>query len=232
VCAFHHAIVQLTFCIRDLGDAMTKKTTTALVAAVCCLAAGCADGGILGSSVTTSSVDPNAAKLAAAPAKPDPACVALLAKIDTIRKDGVTERVEKVAAGKSSTVPVKRASLAQMTELAKANADYQVKCSAPGLKPATIAAPVAAPVAPIAAAPVEKVAKKTAAVIAKPVAVAPAMAKPIVTPIVSAPAVAVAAPAIPDAVVLAPAPAQVAAPVAAQVSPLPAIPGVSVSGGQ
>ena len=102
-------------------------TVTALAA----LVAGCSsDGGMLGSSLTTSSVDP--AKAAAVVAKPDPACIALTAKIDALRKDGVTERVEKASTGKTTNVSVKRESLAKMSELDKANSDYQTKCSAPG----------------------------------------------------------------------------------------------------
>ncbi|MGE0766908.1 MAG: hypothetical protein AB7L90_10630 [Hyphomicrobiaceae bacterium] len=68
---------------------------------------------------------------AAIPAKPrvDPACQALAARIDDLRRDGVVERVEAVSKGKSASVNVKRASLAQMAELSKANADFQARCS-------------------------------------------------------------------------------------------------------
>jgi hypothetical protein len=103
-------------------------TAVSLIAA---LAAGCAnDGGAIGSSLTTSSVDASQqAKLTAQQAKVDPACIQLSARIDTLRKEGFVERVEKASSGKSQTVQVKRASLAKMSELDKANAEFQTKCS-------------------------------------------------------------------------------------------------------
>jgi len=170
------------------------------------LLAGCSsDGGMLGSSLTTASVD----GVKAATAKPDPACVALTAKIDALRKDGVTERVEKAAEGKSTTVSVKRESLAKMTELDKANADYQAKCSIAGLnKP--VSAPVATGAAPAAAA-------SAAAAAAKPAAakktVAAAVAKPAAVVAPAAAAIAPPAPVVPAAAV--PAQPTLAAPVPA-----------------
>ena len=107
-----------------------STTKSSIMALVLCtgLLAGCAGSAV--DAVQTSSLDPNAAKMAAAAAaKPDPTCVALLAKIDGMRKDGVAERAEQAAQGKSTTVPVKRASLGQLAELSKANTEYQSKCS-------------------------------------------------------------------------------------------------------
>lgn len=117
------------------------------VAAVAGLMGACAnDGSMIGSSLTTSSVD--ATKTAAA--KVDPACNLLSARIDALRKEGVVERAEKVSTGTTSTVSVKRASLAKLAELDKANAEFQAKCStyvsAPGATTATLtsgAAPAA-----------------------------------------------------------------------------------------
>lgn len=195
----------------------TKSTITIATVVVCGWLTGCADSGILGSNVTTSSVDANAAKVAMTAPRPDPACVALLAKIDGIRKDGVAERVEQAAQGKSQTVPVKRTSLAQVAELTKANTEYQAKCSAPGLKSAYVAPAV--PVAPVAAAPAAAAAPKKQAAVVKPAAVA---AAPVVAPAIAPTApVAVAAPVVPP-----PAPAA-----AAVVTPMPVIPGVSVAAG-
>lgn len=114
------------------------------------LLGGCADSNLPG--LTTSAVTPAATQTAAP--KVDPACVALTAKIDALRKDGVTERIEKVAAGgKSKTVQVKRDSLAKITELDKANAEFQQKCSTITPRPAQSAAIApAAQVAPAQAA--------------------------------------------------------------------------------
>lgn len=195
------------------------------------LLAGCSsDGGMLGSSLTTSSVD--ATKTAPAP-KLDPACIALTAKIDALRKDGVTERVEKASAGKSTTVSVKRESLAKMTELDRANSDYQSKCSVPGLAKPMPVAPAAAAAAPAANTKVTNVAPAVAkpAAAKKTVAVTAAAPAPAVAPAaeavpVAAPVAAVAAPAMPAVtapiaaapmagVAIANPAAQVAAPVAA-----------------
>lgn len=180
------------------------STMTAMALAV--TLAGCSsDGGLLGSSLTTSSVD--SAKVAPAVAKVDPACLALTAKIDGLRKDGVTERAEKAAVGKTSTVSVKRDSLAKLSELDKANFEYQTKCSAPGLaKP--MPAPAAAAIVPATkvstAAPAAKkaVAAKATATLAAPVAISAPAAAPVAT---AAAAVAPAPAAAPAAAMAAPA---------------------------
>lgn len=123
--------------------------------AMATLLAGCAsDGsGIFGDgAMTTSAVEEKP--------KVDPACVALQAKIDSLRQDGVTDRAAQAAAtGKSSTVSVKRASLTQLAELDKANAEFQSKCSTLGPRPMPAAAAAAAPAA---AKPAAKVAKAAA----------------------------------------------------------------------
>lgn len=114
------------------------------------LLAGCSSGGgLFGNSLTTQSISTStttAPAIAAAP-KVDPACYSIAQRIETLRKDGLTERLEKAAAGKSSTVSVKRTSLAQAAELDKANAEFQAKCSAFGPRPMQSAqpAPVGAP---------------------------------------------------------------------------------------
>lgn len=103
--------------------------------------------------LTTSSIDQQ--KVAKKPAI-DPACVSLVSKIDSLRKDGITDRVAKAGTGKSKTVPVYRTSLARMAELDRTNAEYQRRCGT--LKPATATAR-ATPVAP---APVAATTKKAA----------------------------------------------------------------------
>ncbi|MGQ0672096.1 MAG: hypothetical protein ACT4N2_04350 [Hyphomicrobium sp.] len=125
-----------------------RMQTIGLMAAVsaAALTAGCS--GDLG-GLTTQTIDPAKGAPTATAAKVDPACVSLTAQIDTLRKDGLTERVEKVAAtGKSKLVSVKRESLARIAELDKANAEFQAKCTTLTPRPVTAAA-----VAPPAAAP-------------------------------------------------------------------------------
>ena len=98
------------------------------------LAGGCAsDANLLGESLTTASVTP-----AKSEPKVDPQCVALMSKIDALRKEGTPERIEKVAAGKSKTAVVKRDALQRISDLDKANAEFQSRCST--LTPGTQAA--------------------------------------------------------------------------------------------
>jgi hypothetical protein len=97
--------------------------------------AGCSsDGSILPASLTTQSISTSPTTVAATP-KIDPACYSIAQRIEVLRKDGLTERLEKAAAGKSSNVSVKRASLQQAAELDKANAEFQAKCSTLGVRP-------------------------------------------------------------------------------------------------
>lgn len=111
--------------------------------------AGCAsDGGLM----PTGSID-NAAK-AEKVAAVDPACVALTNQIDTIKKEGAIDGLEKAAAGKGASVKVKRDALSKQAELNRLNADFQAKCGpkipasqqavqVPAVKPIAAAAPVA-----------------------------------------------------------------------------------------
>jgi hypothetical protein len=106
------------------GDAAMMRSMTITLAIGATLTLGaCADNSMFGESA----LQPTAAL----PAKPrvDPACQALSTRIETLRRDGVVERAEAVSKGKGSSVKVKRASLAQLAELDKANAEFQSKCS-------------------------------------------------------------------------------------------------------
>ena len=104
---------------------------------------GCANDGT--GLMSTSSVA--ADKVAMAP-KVDPACVSLTSQIDTLRKEGAVEGLEKAASGKSASVKVMRTALAKQAELNKANADFQAKCG-PAMPKAQSA--MVAPPAPIPA---------------------------------------------------------------------------------
>lgn len=141
------------------GDTMRKSGALLITAAVSALGlAGCSsDSGLFGSPLTTQSI--NSAQGAPKANAVDPACYALSQRIELLRRDGFTERMEKASVGKSASVSVKRASLAQAAELDKANAEYQAKCSAPALRipqaaaqgaPAVTTAPNAATAAPAA----------------------------------------------------------------------------------
>lgn len=127
--------------------------------------AGCASDG--GSGLATGSLSDTSGTVAAAP-KVDPVCVALTSRIDALRKEGTIEKLEKAAAGKSTSVQVKRTALAKQADLNKAYAEYQDKCST--LAPRVQSA--AAATAPGAAAPA--VAAATPAVPTTTIAKAPA----------------------------------------------------------
>ena len=112
------------------------------------LLAGCSSSGgglFSGNPLTTQSIStsPTGTSTVAAVPKVDPACYSIAQRIEMLRKDGLTDRLEKASAGKSSTVAVKRTSLAQAAELDRANAEFQAKCSAFGPRPAQTAAQVA-----------------------------------------------------------------------------------------
>lgn len=80
--------------------------------------AGCADGTLVGSSLTTSSID--------TAAKADPACAPLSQQISALRAEGVADKVSKAADRKYK---MKTADLAKADQLNKANAEFQAKCA-------------------------------------------------------------------------------------------------------
>lgn len=116
----------------------TRVRSTALLAAL--VLAGCSTLGT--EELTTASVPP-------AP-KVDPVCVTLTTQIETLRKEGIAERIEKAAAKK---LKLTAADLIKADQLTKANAEFQNKCSAtsrPASQQATVApARTVAAVAPV-----------------------------------------------------------------------------------
>ncbi len=114
---------------------------------------GCSsDSGLFGNSLTTQSIGmatsgPAATAPVAMAGKVDPACYSLSQRIDLLRQDGVTERIEKASVGKSATVSVKRDSLAKAAELDKANAEFQARCSTLGPRPTAMSTGSIAPAA-------------------------------------------------------------------------------------
>jgi hypothetical protein len=144
---------------------------------VAATAGGCANDGGAGGMFTTGSLTEQASLTKTSV---DPACSTLASQIEALRKEGTVDRLEKAAAGKTSTVNVQRASLTKQTQLNKANADYIAKCG-PNPQKATVAA-IAAPAAPTAATVTKAVAvaKETGVTVAAPSmpAAAAAVAKP------------------------------------------------------
>ncbi|MGE0700637.1 MAG: hypothetical protein AB7O57_16180 [Hyphomicrobiaceae bacterium] len=154
---------------------MKRAITVTLTIGVALALGACASDSLLGTSGGQSTA------AIGKPDKPavDPACAGLASRIETLRKDGVVERVEAAAKGKGGTVSVKRASLSQIAELEKANAEFQAKCSTlprtaalvapvqPAAPPAAVGAKAAAPVKAKAAAAKAEAAKAAAEAPAK-----------------------------------------------------------------
>ena len=59
-------------------------------------------------------------------AKVDPVCVTLMSRIDTLRKEGIADKIEKAAAKSYKMTPGRPGKADQLT---KANAEFQVRCS-------------------------------------------------------------------------------------------------------
>jgi hypothetical protein len=119
--------------------------------------AGCANDG--DNLFTTGAIGPMAPQATAA-AEPqiDPACVALAARIDGLRKEGIADKIEKAAAKKYKMT---HKDLTKADQLTKSNAEFQLRCSTITPRPATAQAP--APAAPVAAAPAAAPVPATAA---------------------------------------------------------------------
>lgn len=99
--------------------------------------AGCSGNGLFaGSHFATASV-PETTRV-------DPTCVMLTSQIETLRKEGIADKVEKAAAKKYKMVA---ADLAKADQLNKANAEFQSKCSTITPKAAATSASLA-PAAP------------------------------------------------------------------------------------
>lgn len=106
--------------------------------------AGCADNqSVLGNSanLTTSAVTPAT--------RVDPACASLSAQIETLRKEGIADKVEK-ATQKKTKVSLTAAETAKADQLNKANFEFQSKCS--NYKPQQAAAVQPAAAKPVASA--------------------------------------------------------------------------------
>jgi hypothetical protein len=92
--------------------------------------------------------------LAAAEPKVDPACVTLVSRIETLRREGIADKIEKAAAKRYKMT---QADLNKADQLTKASAEFQLRCSTITPKSTTAQVPAETP----AAAP-KAAAKKTA----------------------------------------------------------------------
>lgn len=118
---------------------MFKKLQAPAIALVgAALLAGCAeDSSLLSgtSNLTTASVGEAQ--------KTDPACVSLTSQIETLKKEGVADKVAQASIKKYKMT---QADLTKADQLNRSNTEFQAKCSV--IKPAPAQTASAAPVAP------------------------------------------------------------------------------------
>jgi hypothetical protein len=140
----------------------TRASSQALVLAGLLLAGCAADGS--NNLFTTGALGTPQSTADAQEAKVDPACVSLVSQIETLRKEGVADKIEKAATKKYKLT---KADLTKADQLTKANAEFQLRCSTIMPRPmsAQAAPPPSATPAPKAAAkaPPPKAAPKAAA---------------------------------------------------------------------
>lgn len=110
------------------------------------LLAGCAnEGGGLFTTGTLGSNNNEQAPVAKAEPRVDPACVALVSRIETLRKEGVADKIERAATKKYKLTA---ADIAKADQLTKANNEFQVRCSTITPPPTMAQYPAPAPKSP------------------------------------------------------------------------------------
>jgi outer membrane murein-binding lipoprotein Lpp len=128
--------------------AIIKRASSQALVLAGLLLAGCAMEGSDG-LFTTGSLTGSAT---ASAEKADPACVTLASRIESLRKDGIPDKIEKAAAKRYKMT---QADLGKADQLTKANAEFQARCSTVMPRPTTAAAPAE----PVASAAPKKAAK-------------------------------------------------------------------------
>ena len=121
-----------------MSATMRASATVLLLGSL--LMAGCASDGS-DNIFTTGALGTQAA---ASDPKVDPQCVTLASRIETLRKEGIGDKIEKAAAKKYKMT---QADLTKADQLTKANADFQLRCSTIMPNPIT-ASPAPPPPAP------------------------------------------------------------------------------------
>ncbi len=142
----------------------TRASSQALLLASLLLAGCAADGSNL---FTTGALGTPQQTAATNEPKVDPVCVSLVSRIETLRKEGVADKIEKAATKKYRLT---KADLSKADQLTKASSEFQQRCSTmtpAQMAAAQAAAPAPAP-APAHAAVAKKAAPKASASAAKP----------------------------------------------------------------
>src|SRR5688572_20656450 len=123
--------------------AIIKRASSQALVLAGLMLAGCAMEGSDG-LFTTGSLTGNST---ASAEKADPACVTLASRIETLRKDGIPDKIEKAAVKRYK---MSQADLGKADQLTKANAEFQARCSTLPAKPQAAEAKPAEPAATVA----------------------------------------------------------------------------------
>jgi hypothetical protein len=121
--------------------AIIKRASSQALVLAGVLLAGCAMEGSDG-LFTTGSL--TGTTQAAADQKADPACVTLASRIESLRKDGIADKIEKAAAKRYKMT---QSDLGKADQLTKASTEFQARCSTVTPRPTTAEAPAAEPAA-------------------------------------------------------------------------------------
>ena len=114
--------------------AIIKRASSQALVLAGLLLAGCAMEGSDGLFTTGSLTGSTTASAE----KADPACVTLASRIESLRKDGIPDKIEKAAAKRYKMT---QADLGKADQLTKANAEFQARCSTVMPRPTTATAP-------------------------------------------------------------------------------------------
>src|SRR5262245_43775886 len=121
--------------------AIIKRASSQALVLAGIMLAGCAmEGG--DNFFTTGSLTGGATQ--AASEKADPACVTLASRIESLRKEGIQDKIEKAAAKRYKMT---HSDLGKADQLTKVNAEFQVRCSTVTPRSTTAEAPAAEPAA-------------------------------------------------------------------------------------
>jgi hypothetical protein len=123
--------------------AIIKRASSQALVLAGLVLAGCAMEGGDG-LFTTGSLTGSAT---ASAEKTDPACITLASRIETLRKDGIPDKIEKAAAKRYKMT---QSDLGKADQLTKANTEFQARCSTVTPRPVSAEAPAesVAPAAP------------------------------------------------------------------------------------
>jgi hypothetical protein len=106
-------------------SSIISASSRALVLLAGLVLAGCANDGTTANLFTTGALGTTETESASA-TRVDPACTGLAARIETLRKEGVADKIEKAATKKYTMT---KSDLTKADQLTKASAEFEQRCS-------------------------------------------------------------------------------------------------------